>query len=250
MKDFQDKVVVVTGGTRGIGRAAVRKFCEEGACTVIVNRNSDDGAAYKNELIKEGYSADSVTADVSGVESVKKAIEEICSRHTRIDVLVNCAGVNTRKKAEDFNEDDWNYMVNINLKGVFFTCIEAGKRMLAQGKGSIVSVSSIQGEVVLPERAIYAITKGGIKQLTKSLAVEWAERGVRVNAISPAFIDTPMVRKVLEDPEWNAAIMAHTPMKRVGRPEEVAELISFLASDKASFITGANVMIDGGWTSC
>lgn len=249
MGEFDGKVVIVTGGTKGIGRAAVKKFCEAGATAIIVNRSEKEGKEYEKELVESGYKAEAIAADVSKVGDIKNMVEIVLQKYGKIDVLVNCAGVNRRKKAIEYNEEDWDFMVDINLKGVFFTCLEVGKTMIERGEGAIVNISSIQGEVVLPERSIYAITKGGVKQLTKALAVEWSKFGVRVNAISPAFVETPMVEKVLEDENWRNIILSHTPMGRVGKPEEIAEVILFLASERASYITGANIMVDGGWTA-
>ncbi|MGC8779228.1 MAG: SDR family NAD(P)-dependent oxidoreductase, partial [Candidatus Caldatribacteriaceae bacterium] len=167
---------------------------------------------------------------VSRVEDVKKLVTEVIARFGRIDILVNGAGVNVRKKAVEYTEEEWNLMVDVNLKGTFFTCIEVGKHMIAQKSGVIVNIASLQSEEVLSQRSIYAATKGGVRQLTKSLAVEWAKYGIRVNAISPAFIKTPMVEEVLRDPSWQKLILSRTPLGRPGTPEEVAELVLFLVS--------------------
>lgn len=249
MKEFQEKIVVVTGGSEGIGKTAVRRFCEEGARGIVVGRNETKCQAYVAELVGQGHRADFVSADVGKVSEVKRLFQTIIDRYVRIDVLVNCAGVNRRKPALEYSEEDWDYMVDINLKGSFFCCVECGKHMVARGEGAIVNVSSLQGHIVLPERTIYAATKGGVIQFTKGMANEWAKTGVRVNSISPGFISTPMVMKVLEDPSWRGLIESRTPMGRAGTPDEVANLIMFLASPRANYITGADIAIDGGWTA-
>ena len=249
MKEFHEKIVVVTGGSEGIGKATVKRFCDEDALCIIVSRNKNKCQEYADQLNKEGYKADFVSADVCKVDDIKKMIQTVIDRYDHIDVLVNCAGVNVRKLALDYSEDDWDYIMDINLKGSFFCCIECGKDMVARGTGSIITMSSLQGHIVLPERSIYAASKGGVKQFTKGLANEWAKSGVRINSISPAFISTPMVKAVWNDVSWRQLIESRTPMGRTGTPEEVAELILFLASPRASYITGADIVIDGGWTA-
>lgn len=249
MGEFSDKVVVVTGGSKGIGRATVRKFCEEGAHSIIVSRNGQEGQEYADELQKLGFSAGAVAADMGVVSDIKTMAQNLIKQYQKIDVLVNCAGVNVRKLALDYNEEDWDYIMDINLKGSYFCSVEIGRHMVARGSGAIVNLSSLQGHLVLPERTIYAASKGGVAQFTKGLANEWAKSGVRVNSISPAFIGTPMVAKVMEDPAWVQLIQSRTPMGRVGTPEEVADLIAYLASSRASYITGADIPIDGGWTA-
>lgn len=247
--ELDGKVAIVTGGSKGIGRAVVLRLCQEGAICVIANRSRPEGEEYASELSKKGYKAIAIPTDVAKVEDIKGLVREVINRFGRIDILVNSAGVNVRKPAVDYTEDEWNLIVDVNLKGTFFTCVEVGKFMIAQRSGTIVNIASLQSEEVLSERSIYAATKGGVKQLTKALAVEWAKYGVRVNSVSPAFIRTPMVEKVLSDPYWGEFIRNRTPLGRPGTPEEVAELVLFLVSPRSSYITGTNVMIDGGWTA-
>ncbi|ABB14048.1 SDR family NAD(P)-dependent oxidoreductase [Carboxydothermus hydrogenoformans] len=249
MGELTGKVGIVTGGSKGIGFATAKRIAEEGAKVVIANRNKEEGEKAALQLREKGLEVYSIPCDVGKVADIKKLVSEVYGRYGRIDILVNCAGVNVRKPIEEYTEEDWNYMVDINLKGTFFACIEAGKHMIAQKEGVIVNLASIQAEEVLPERGIYATTKGGVKQLTKALAVEWAKYNIRVNAVSPAFIKTEMVEKVLQDPYWGNLIINKTPMRRPGTPEEVAEAILFLVSPKASYITGINLLVDGGWTA-
>jgi len=250
MGEFDGKVALVTGGSKGIGKATVLELCKNGAHNVIASRNAEEGKQLVNELISQGFKADYVQADVGNVSDIKRMVQEVIERHEKIDVLINSAGVNIRKPIEEYTEDEWNYLVDINMKGTFFTCQEVGKTMIAKGiAGAIVNIGSIQNEIVLPKVGIYAATKGAVKQMTKAFAVEWAKYGIRVNSIAPAFIKTPLVEKVLADPSWSQTIISRTPMGRPGTSEEVANLIVFLCSSKASYITGTNMKVDGGWTA-
>lgn len=246
--EFEGKIVVVTGGSRGIGGATVRRFCEQGAHCIIISRSAQDCEAYAEELSKEGYNASAMAADVGKVSDIKRLVEEIIAKYGKVDVLVNAAGVLRRKLALDQTEEDWDYVMNINLKGSYFCSVEFGRHMVAAGSGAIVNVSSLQGRIVLPERSVYAASKGGMKQFTQGLANEWGGTGVRVNAVSPGFISTEMVLKVM-NPELAAFIKSRTPMGRPGTPEEVADLIVYLASPRASYVTGVDVPVDGGWTA-
>jgi len=249
MGEFSGGIVLVTGGSKGIGRATVRRFCEEGATCIIVCRHEEECQNYAAELMDEGFHASGIAADVSKVSDIKEMVNTAVGKYGRIDVLVNSAGVNIRKMSVEYSEEEWDYIININLKGSYFSCVEVGKHMVAQGSGAIINIASLQSHITLPRLSIYAASKAGIKQFTKGLANEWAQSGVRVNSISPAFIATPLVEKVLQDPVWRQIIESRTPMKRPGTPEEVADLIAFLASSRSSYITGTDITIDGGWTA-
>ncbi len=249
MGEFNNKVVLVTGGSKGIGRATVRHFCEAGATCIIVSRHEDECQNYAAELMADGFSASGIVADISKVTDIKKMVNTAVGNYGRIDVLVNSAGVNIRKMSVEYSEEDWDYIININLKGSYFSCVEVGKHMVAQGAGAIINLASLQSHITLPGLSIYAASKAGIKQFTKGLANEWAQSGVRINSISPAFISTRLVQPVLQDPVWRKIIDSRTPMKRPGTPEEVADLIVFLASSRSSYITGTDIAIDGGWTA-
>ena len=247
MDDFSGQVVLVTGGSKGIGRSTVQKFCERGARCVVVSRHVDECEAYVCELTSAGWNAEAEAADIGKIADIKRMVASVVARNGKIDVLVNSAAVNIRKQAIDYTEDDWDHIEGINLKGLFFCCTEVGKVMLAQGHGAVVNIASLQSHIVLKERCIYAATKGGVCQITKGLANEWAKGGIRVNSISPGFVETPMVRPVLDSPYWRNLIDSRTPMGRSGKPEEIADLIMFLASSSAAYITGTDVAIDGGW---
>lgn len=249
MGEFSGKIVLVTGGSKGIGAATVRRFCEEGAHCIIASRHLEECQSFADELQQAGFSASALAVDVSKVAEIKQMVGDVIDQFGKIDVLVNSAGVNNRKYAVDYVEEDWDYIMNINLKGAYFCTVEVGKEMLKQQKGAIISLSSLQSHINMQRLSIYGASKAGIRNFTKGLANEWATKGVRVNCVSPAFITTPLVEKVLKDPSYTTIIDSRTPMKRVGTPDEVANVILFLASDKASYITGADIAIDGGWTA-
>lgn len=249
MGEFSGKIVLVTGGSKGIGAATVRRFCEEGAHCIIASRHLEECQSFADELQQAGFSASALAVDVSKVAEIKQMVGDVIDQFGKIDVLVNSAGVNNRKYAVDYVEEDWDYIMNINLKGAYFCTVEVGKEMLKQQKGAIISLSSLQSHINMQRLSIYGASKAGIRNFTKGLANEWATKGVRVNCVSPAFIATPLVEKVLQDPSYITIIDSRTPMKRVGTPDEVANVILFLASDKASYITGADIAIDGGWTA-
>ena len=249
MGEFSGQVVLVTGGSKGIGAATVRRFCEEDAHCIIVSRHLEECQNFAEELKREGFSASALAADVSNVSDIKKMVADAISQFGKIDVLVNSAGVNNRKYAVDYVEEDWDYIMNINLKGAYFCAVEVGKEMLKRQRGAIISLSSLQSHINMQRLSIYGASKAGIRNFTKGLANEWAAQGIRVNCVSPAFISTPLVEKVLQDPSYTTIINSRTPMKRVGTPNEVANVILFLASEKASYITGTDIAIDGGWTA-
>ncbi len=249
MAELKDKIAIVAGGSKGIGQAIVHRLCEEGAICVVANRHAQEGSELARQLSQEGYQAIAIPTDIAKLHEVRKLVDEVVDHFGRIDILVNSAGVNVRKPAIEYSEEEWNFIVDVNLKGTFFTCLEVGKKMIAQREGAIVNIASLQSEEVLSGRAVYAATKGGVRQLTKVFAVEWAKYNVRVNAVSPAFIKTPMVEAILSHPLWEQLIVARTPMGRPGTPREVAEVVLFLASSRASYITGANILVDGGWTA-
>lgn len=188
--------------------------------------------------------------DVRDPESAARMIEE-AENHAPVDILVNNAGIANNVGAEGASDDDWLNVINVNLNGVFWCCRAAGRKMLGRGAGSIVNIASMSGIIVnKPQpQAAYNVSKAGVIMLTKSLAAEWAQRGVRVNAVSPGYIGTEMTKRGMSNEEWNRQWLEMTPMGRVGEPADIAHAVLYLASDAARFATGTNLVVDGGYTA-
>lgn len=241
-----DHVVIVTGGGRGIGLEIARAMKAAGAKLVIAEADESAGKVAAREL--EG---DFIQTDVTVSSSVSSMIGAVVAKHARIDCIVNNAGICRNTPSEDVTDEEWRLVLSVDLDGVFYCCREAGKQMLKQGHGAIVNIGSMSGIISnrpQPQSA-YNTAKAGVIHLTKSLAGEWADRGLRVNCISPGYIGTPMTKLGLETPEWREMWLSSTPMGRLGEPSEVASVAVFLASSASSFMTGSNVVVDGGYTS-
>lgn len=242
---FEGKVVLVTGGSRGIGRACVMQFAQEGAeVWFLYQSNQLAAAAVVNELNTSGASVHAEQADVRDAARVQQVVEGILSARGRIDVLVNSAGVIRDGLLGTMTDAQWREVLETNLTGTFNCCRAVAQPMLSQRSGSIVNLSSTAAEFSSRGQVNYAASKGGINGLTRALAKEFAPRGVRVNAVAPGMIDTDMseaVRGLV-----GSKIKEMIPLRRIGTPEEVAKLVAFLASDEASYITGQIIRIDGG----
>jgi 2-deoxy-D-gluconate 3-dehydrogenase len=248
--DFTDQVILITGGAGGIGRAAGQAFLAAGARRVVLVdavREALDKAVEELAASRPGC-VRGAAADVAQVAATREVVREVLKAEGQVDVLVNIAGVNRRKPALDITLDDWDHILGVNLRGLFFVTQEVGRHMVARGRGAIVnaaSVSSIRGH---PNLAAYAASKGGVAQLTRVLANEWAGAGVRVNAIAPGYLETGLTRAYLADQAVRSAILSKIPLKRIGSPADVVGAILFLASDLAAYVTGEILVIDGGRT--
>ena len=247
MRGLHNQIAVITGGGRGIGRAIAQKFAEYGSIVVIGSRSESEIENTADEIQKNGGQASGYALDVADRESVIHFTEQVWGQHQRIDILVNCAGVNTRLPAESFPEEDWERILNINITGAYRVSQEIGRRMIEQGSGAIVNITSMTSHVVTPNLGAYAASKGALLQYTSVLAVEWAKYNIRVNAVSPGYIDTAMTTTILQRPEYRRSLLEKTPQQRFGQPEEIAEAVCFLASPAASFITGVALPVDGGF---
>jgi NAD(P)-dependent dehydrogenase (short-subunit alcohol dehydrogenase family) len=244
------KIAVVTGAARGIGYAAVEALAEAGATVVLTDMNPALLHAARTELAAKGHEVDSAVLDVTDAKAVQSVHDEIVARHGRVDILVNNAGIAiSNHPAETMADDVWNKVIDVNLNGVFWCCRAFGKSMLERGAGSIVNVGSMSGFIVNrpQEQANYNASKAAVHHLTKSLAAEWGSRGVRVNSVAPTYIDTEMNKYVYEDAEMYKHWVGGTPMNRLGRTDEVASVILFLASEASSLMTGSIVLADGGY---
>jgi len=246
-KICKDKVALVTGGSRGIGRAIVLRLSELGA-NVVFNYASDVESADRlvREIEEKGGSATTLMADMASVSDIKKMFDLVFSSYGRLDILVNNAGIATYKKIEDFSEQEYDRIFNINVKGVFFSCQEAARKMA--DNGCVINIGSTVTHVMLPTYGAYAATKGAVEQITKVLAKELGERGIRVNTLSPGPVDTRLFRtgKTVEQIEQMASMAA---LNRIGTVEDVANMVALLVDDRSSWVTGQNILINGGFAA-
>jgi NAD(P)-dependent dehydrogenase (short-subunit alcohol dehydrogenase family) len=247
-KDLAGKIALVTACSRGIGQACAVALAEAGADLVLGLHDLRRGAGLARRIERMGRRVLPVQMDVSRLDQIRGAVREAVRRFGRIDVLVNNAGIGASSPAERVTEADFDRTLAVNLKGTFFTAQAVGKVMIRQRSGRIVNVGSQAGAVALPTESVYCMTKAGIAHLTRCLALEWARFGVTVNAVAPTFIETPGTRRWLDDRAFRASVVKRIPLGRVGVPEDVAGPVVFLCSDAASLITGATLMVDGGWT--
>ena len=239
---LQGRVAIVTGGSQGIGEACARRFAQEGAQVVIADLADERGRALAAEL-----QARYVHCDVGDKAQVDALVAEVMQAHGRIDVLVNNAGIFRAADFLDVTEADFDAVLRVNLKGSFLMGQAVARVMAQAGRGSIVNMSSVNSVLAIPGIASYNVSKGGINQLTRAMALALADRGVRVNAVGPGTIATELAAKaVLTSEEAKNKIMMRTPMKRLGEPSEIADVVAFLASDASSYITGEIIMVDGG----
>jgi NAD(P)-dependent dehydrogenase (short-subunit alcohol dehydrogenase family) len=245
---LEGKVALVTGGGSGLGEAISLGFTQAGATVVIADVNDAAANAVVESVADRPNPPVFIHVDVTSRASIDALVEDVVGRFGKVDVLVNCAGSASRHLAEDFPEDVWDRIITLNLKGTFMCCQAVGRRMLAQGSGSIINMASIGASIAYPQTTAYLQSKGAVSQMTRSLALEWVDRGVRVNAIAPSLFDTPLVR--MNDSQRSLTsefIMARTPIGRKGQPYEVVGPAIFLASDASSMVVGHILQVDGGY---
>ena len=239
---LRDRVVIVTGGAQGIGEACARRFAREGARVVVADVQDARGQALAAEL-----GASYLHCDVGDKAQVDALVAQVMQAHGRIDVLVNNAGIFKAADFLDVTEADFDAVLRVNLKGAFLVGQAVAREMARAGRGSIVNMSSVNSVLAIPSIASYNVSKGGINQLTRAMALALADQGVRVNAVGPGTIATELAAQaVLTSEDARNKIMMRTPMKRLGEPGEIADVVAYLASDAASYVTGEIVMADGG----
>jgi NAD(P)-dependent dehydrogenase (short-subunit alcohol dehydrogenase family) len=249
--DLSGRVAVVTGGGQGIGLASAQALGEAGAKVIVADLLPDRAEQAVQELGQLGIAAAAVALDVTKSDQVDAAAARIEREHGAVAILVNNAGVaKSNVRAEDTSDEHWRFHIEVNLNGLFWCCRTFGRQMLERGKGSIVNVGSMSGFIVnKPQpQSFYNASKAAVHHLTRSLAAEWGQRGVRVNAVAPTYIETPLTRFGMEDQSMYPTWLEMTPMGRVGQPEEIASVVLFLASDASSLLTGSIVLADGGYT--
>jgi len=248
---FKDKNAIVTGGGHGIGRAVALRLASEGARVAVHDKNEPNARAVVDKIAAAGGSAIAVAVDVSDGSDVRRAIQESVDEFGTIQVLVCNAGVNTYKNVFDYTDEEWDWIIGVNLTGTWNYCRYLGQHMAASGGGSIVNVTSNGAFSTAHMRAPYMASKGGAHSLTRALALDLADHGIRINDVAPGNTETGMTRPDNPRPGYasKAIVAMLTPMHRYGQPEEIAAAVAFLASDDASFVTGASIIVDGGYSA-
>ena len=248
--DLEGQTALVTGAARGIGRAIALALAHAGADVALGLRQPGSAQGLVDEIGAMGRRATAVAMDVRRLERIAPAVEEVRRAFGRLDILVNNAGLGPSAPAEDVIEEDFDLTFDVNVKGVFFASQAAGRVMIRQGYGRIVSLSSQAGFVALPTESVYCMSKAAVAHMTKCLAVEWGRVGITVNAVAPTFIRTPGTEPDLADPAFEAEVKERIAgLHRIGEPMDVAGGVVFLASPAASLVTGVTLLIDGGWTA-
>lgn len=246
MWNLKGQTAVVTGGTKGIGKATVLEFLELGAKVLFTARNEQEVLSLEKDLQEKGFEVYGFVSDVSVKEDRQKIVEWIQNNWKALDILVNNAGINIRKKALEYSEEEFQKVLNINLVAPFELSRALYPFLKNSKVGTVINVASIAALQDVGTGTPYAMAKSGLLQQTRSLAVEWAQEGIRVNAVSPWFTETPLTEGFLKQDERMNGILGRTPLKRIAKAEEMASIIAFLAMEKSSYITGQNIIADGG----
>ena len=242
------RTALVTGAGRGIGRSYCLALAEAGADVAVVDLDAENARTVAEEVTRMGRQSLVITADVTQLDQIELMVSQVIDAWGRLDIGVNNAGIANATPAEDIPEQEWDAIISVNLKGVFFCCQAEARAMFAAKSGSIINTASISGQTVnRPQtHAHYNATKAGVLQLSRTCATEWAERGIRVNCISPGHTVTPMTCRRVE--EWGETWLANTPIKRLGYPGDLQGALIYLASDASAYVTGHDLVVDGGYT--
>lgn len=254
--DISDRVVLITGASRGIGRAIAQGLAEAGASIALASRTQSDLLKIAEEIRALGGRAETFPADVACVTEIQRLVHDVLVGMGQIDILVNVAGVNRRAPSAEITEEDWDTVVDLNLKGLFFTSQAVGRywietrRFAAEhnrGKGKIINVGSIAGEMGSRRRAPYTASKSGVSGVTRTLAVEWATEGICVNCLAPGYIETELTKPLFDDPTFSASFHNRVPMGRRGYPADLVGPAVFLAAPASDYLTGQTIVVDGGF---
>ena len=243
---LKNKIAFISGGTKGIGKACVLEFLKLGATVIFSARNSEEVLAFEEQLQNENYDAYGLTGDVSDADHITAIVSFIEQKFGKLNILVNNAGINIRKNTQDYSKEEYEKILNINLIAPYELSKQLFELLKKGGKASIINIASVAGSLDVKSGSPYAMSKGGILQQTRSLAVEWASYNIRVNAVSPWYTKTPLAAPVFKQEERIGHIIERTPMKRVAEASEMATVVAFLAMESASYITGQNIVADGG----
>lgn len=249
-KDLANKVAIITGGSKGIGNAIAKRFGQE-KMKVVINYNSDKAGADKavSEIEQAGGQGVAVQADIASEEGVQKLLDAALDNYGDLDVWINNAGMENQHPTNELSLKDWQRVIDVNLTGVFLGSKAALNYFLKKNKkGNIINMSSVHEQIPWPTFAHYAASKGGVKLFTETIAMEYADKGIRVNSIGPGAINTPINAKKFADPKQLKTTTGMIPMNRIGKPEEVAAAAAWLASDESSYVTGITMFVDGGMT--
>ena len=245
---LENKIALITGASGGIGGAIAKVFGAAGAKVFLHGTSEEKLKTLSGILDAEGIPHAYKAIDINISGAPQELVDAVVKEMGTIDILVNSAGINRPQKPEEVTEENWDDVMNINLKALFFVSQAAGKIMIEKGGGKIVNISSQAGVVALPLRSAYCSSKGGVNQLTRTLALEWAEHNISVNAVAPTFVQTPFTEKMFKDEDFKKYVLDSIPMRRMATLEEVANTTLFFASDLADIVTGQILPVDGGWT--
>jgi NAD(P)-dependent dehydrogenase (short-subunit alcohol dehydrogenase family) len=246
MRRLEGKIALVTGAGAGIGRAMAETFAREGAVVAVADRDGTAAQEVAAAIVKANGAASAHDIDVTETSQVKALLAEIGSRHGRLDVLVNNAGVGERSDFRHLSDEAWDRVWKTNLDGTVRCAREAFDLLKASGNASVINLSSVMATKHTRQMAVYSATKGAVSALTRSLAVEYAPYGIRVNALAPGYVETALIGRYLQNPMIAKALLTQTPLRRFGTPQDIAHAALFLASDEAAYITGASLNVDGG----
>ena len=248
--DLTGKVAMVTGSTRGLGEVEAMALAKAGADVAVCGRTGSDLERVSGAIKELGRDSAGFSMDVTSSASIHEAVDKIIDHFGRVDILVNNTGTNYRVPVLEYPEDKWDLIINTNLKSYYLVAQAVVPQMIQRGYGKVINISSIAGQLGIINQLAYGSAKGGVNEMTRIMALEWAKSGVCVNAIAPNYFETEMVKQIFNDPERLEFVKARTPMGRWGKLPEFEGIVIFLASSASSFITGQIICIDGGWTAC